>query len=292
MTDQSLNNLILRAEALMKTNWLHAVHLLEEAISTHPEDPRALISLGEFYMRRQMYPQAIAKLQSALQLAANDDLIKYLIGNCFFADGNYRMAVVYYDQIASPWNDILYNKALALAYMGKSQESVVIIRELVKYPDANPFIYFLLVEQLLRNQEYKEALRYVQLAEGKMGKHKHLMLLKALIYSRLEVWIQAYDSFTKADADQGLTNSDYLHSYAVSAMRIGLDSKAIELLHRALEDNPYSSLFYEELLRLLIQQKDMKAARKVLTQAKKHVTRFNPMLKLLQARITNEEGSN
>jgi len=77
MTDQSLNNLILRAEALMKTNWLHAVQLLEEASQTHPEDPRALISLGEFYMRRQLYPQAISKLQSALQLSAAGRIAVY-----------------------------------------------------------------------------------------------------------------------------------------------------------------------------------------------------------------------
>jgi len=154
MTDQSLNNLILRAEALMKTNWLHAVQLLEEASQTHPEDPRALISLGEFYMRRQLYPQAISKLQSALQLSADDNLIKYLIGNCYFADGNYRMAVVYYDMIPSPWQDIRYNKALALAYMGKTQESVAIMRDLIKEVDSNPFIYFLMVEQLLRGSDW------------------------------------------------------------------------------------------------------------------------------------------
>jgi len=289
MTDQSLNNLILRAEALMKTNWLHAVQLLEEASQTHPEDPRALISLGEFYMRRQLYPQAISKLQSALQLSADDNLIKYLIGNCYFADGNYRMAVVYYDMIPSPWQDIRYNKALALAYMGKTQESVAIMRDLIKEVDSNPFIYFLMVEQLLRGQEYQEALHFVGLAEAKVGRHKHLMLLKALIYSRLEIWIKAYDAFKQADEGTGLGNSDYLHSYAVSAMRIGLNGKAIELLYRALEDNPYSSLYYEELLRLLIQEGDQQAARKVLRQAKKHVARFNPMLKLLQARIIREE---
>lgn len=289
MNDQSLNNLILRAEALMKSNWLHAVHLLEEAAETHPEDPRALISLGEFYMRRQMYPQAIAKLQPALQLSADDNLIKYLIGNCYFADGNYRMAVVYYDMIPSPWQDIRYNKALALAYMGKSQESVALIRDLIHEVDANPFIYFLLIEQLLRAQEYQEALHFVRLAEDKVGKHRHLMLLKALLYSRLEVWIKAYDAFSQADEGSGLGNPDYLHSYAVSAMRIGLNGKAIELLYRALDDNPYSSLFYEELLRLLIQQGDLTAARKVLRMAKKHVSRFNPMLKLLQARLGQEE---
>lgn len=289
MPDQTLNNLILRAEALMKTNWLHAVQILEEAAETHPEDPRALISLGEFYMRRQMYPQAIAKLQSALQLSADDNLIKYLIGNCYFADGNYRMAVVYYDMIPSPWHDIRYNKALALAYMGKTQESVTIIRDLIREVDNNPFIYFLLIEQLLRGQEYQEAMHYVLLAEAKVGKHKHLQLLKALIYTRLEIWIKAYDAFSQADAGKGLGNPDYLHSYAVSAMRIGMYGKAVNLLNRALEENPYSSLYYEELLRLLIQQGDLKTARKVMRQAKKYVARFNPMLKLLQARIGQEE---
>ncbi|NLK49622.1 MAG: hypothetical protein GX294_03125, partial [Candidatus Cloacimonetes bacterium] len=55
MKENGLKHLILRAEALMQTNWLHAIQLLESATHLYPSNPRAYTSLGEFYLKRGLY---------------------------------------------------------------------------------------------------------------------------------------------------------------------------------------------------------------------------------------------
>jgi tetratricopeptide (TPR) repeat protein len=167
MNDIELSNLIQRAEALMKTNWLHAVQLLEQASEKRPDDPRPLLSLGEFYHRRQQYEKAVSVLQSALNIDPRDNYVKYMVANSSFALGNYRMAIVYYDMIEDPGQDILYNKALTLAYMGRNHESIELLRALLKDVDNNPFFYFLLIEQLIRVQDYQTAAPTLQ--ERKKG---------------------------------------------------------------------------------------------------------------------------
>ena len=156
MSDQQLTNTILRAEALMKSNWIHGLHLLETAVKDYPEDPRPYLSLGEFYIRRQFFDKAIKNLQTASKLAPQDDSIKYLLGNCYFATGDYRTAIVYYDMINNPFTDVQYNKALALAHLGETNQCIALTKELLHKVDNLPFLYFLLVEQLLRTSSIRK----------------------------------------------------------------------------------------------------------------------------------------
>lgn len=289
MNDTELSNLILRAEALMKTNWLHAVQILQQASQQRTDDPRPLISLGEFFHRRQQYDQAVSVLQTALNIDSRNNYVKYLIANSNFALGNYRMAIVYYDLIDQPGQDIQYNKALTLAYMGRNHESIEILRQLLSDEESNPFFYFLLIEQLIRVQDYRSASEYITRAESKSANHRHLQLLKAITFSKQSQWLNAYDAFNRYDQDTQMSNSDYLHSFAQCAMRIGLSDKAIALLERALEDNPYGHSLYEDLLRLLVQKKQWQTARLYLKRAKHYLVRVNPILKLLESRIKQEE---
>lgn len=167
MPDQQLTNTILRAEALMKSNWIHGLNLLEKAVKDYPEDPRPYMSLAEFYIRRQLFDKAIKNLQTASKLAPQNDGIKYLLGNCYFATGDYRTAIVYYDMIKNPFTDVQYNKTLALAHLGETNQCIALTKELLNKVDNLPFLYFLLVEQLLRLSEYEEALAYIRRAEQK-----------------------------------------------------------------------------------------------------------------------------
>jgi len=288
MNDIELSNMILRAEALMKSNWLHAVQLLQQAARERPDDPRPLISLGEFYHRRQQYEQAVSTLQSALNIEPHNNYVKYMIANSNFALGNYRMAIVYYDMIDQPGQDIMYNKALTLAYMGRNHESIELLRKLLQEGDSNPFFYFLLIEQLIRVQDYRSAAEYIAQAESRSANHRHLQLLKAITFAKQNQWLNAYDAFSKYDQGSQLNNPDYLHSYAQCAIRIGLSDNAISLLERALDENPYGTALYEELLRLLVQKKQWNKANKYLKQARQYLVRFNPIMRLLESRVKNE----
>ena len=289
MSDQQLTNLILRAEALMKSNWVHGLQLLEDAVREHPEDPRPYLSLAEFFTKRQLFKQAIKNLLTASKLLPNDANIKYMLGNCYFATGEYRMAIIYYDMVADPWVDIQYNKALALAYLGESSQSITQIKTLLNKVDNLPFIYFLLIEQLLYNSEFKEAQFYIRQAESKVGKHGHLLFLKAVVYAQDQMWLQAYHAFSEADKIKALKDGRHIFTYALSAMHSGLEDKAIELILRAIEIEPRNSGYYEEALRLLVKGKRFQEAYELFKKAEKHIKRFTPILNLLKARIHEEE---
>lgn len=288
--DKDLQNLILRAEALMKHNWLHAVQLLEKAVEENPRDPRPLIALGEFYQRRQLFDKAVKCFQSALKITPADNHLKLVIGNTYFAEAEYQLAIVYYDQIENPHSDVRYNKALALAYMGRNRESIAIMREMLDMIDNNPFIYFLLIEQLLRVEDYTTARDYIAKAEAKIGNHRHLTLLKALTYAHFQNWLLAYNAFHTYAASGDIITTEHVSIYADCAVKCGMPDRAVPILKKGIENNPYGMGLYEELIRLLIQQKKLAQAREYLKQAKRYFPLLSPLLRLMQARLGNVQG--
>ncbi len=285
MGDRDLQNLIQRAEALMKTNWIHAVQLLIRAAGENPQDPRPLIALGDFYQQRQLYDKAVKSYQTALKLKPGDNQLKLIIGNTYFAQGEYQLAIVYYDQISDPHSDVRYNKALALAYLGRNRESIEIMKDLMTVIDNNPFIYFLLVEQLLRVEDYEAAQQYIARAEAKIGPHRHLLLLKGLTYAHFQNWLLALNAFRSYDRSSALIQTEHVLIYADCAVKCGAPALAIPPLERAIERNPYSMGLYEEIIRLLIQQKHTDKARHYLNEAKRYFPLLSPLLQLLQSRL-------
>jgi len=288
-SDKELRDLLLRADALLKTNWLHAVQLLTEAVENHPQEPRPLIKLGEFYLTRELFEKAIKCFQSALKLSPDDDHLKLVIGNTYFAEGEYRLATVYYDQIAEPHTDVRYNKALALAYQGRHADSIQIMRELLDLIDNNPFIYFLLIEQLLRVDDLESARAYIRRAEAKIGRHRHLTLLKGLTYARQRIWLHAYDAFASYEKSGDFNLAEHTLIYATCAVKLGMQEKAIAILEKGLARHVYEMGFYEDLLRLLIERKQFVRARQVLKQAKRFFPTLSPVLRLMQARLGNPD---
>lgn len=288
MNQTELSNLIHRASMLVKSNWLHAVHLLEEARQEYPDNLVILTSLGDIFIQRMLFEKALDYYQQAHALAPDDPQLLHLIGNCYFSINEYKLSLSYLNQIKEPPPEVLYNKALALAFIGSYQESIMVIKQILKVMTDNPFIYFLLIEQYLRIQNYDEAQMIIDVAKRKFGKHPQLLLLSAVVYSKKGMWIKAYLCFSELEAVQPLSSPDHLISYAVSANRIGMYDKAIALLNKARDINPYISGIYEELIRLYLQRGEPDKAKKCLSVAKKYLVSFNPILRLLQERIRNE----
>jgi len=281
----TLNNILIRAESIAKSNWIHAVNILEHAAEEFPEDPRSLISMGDIFSQKRRYDKAIACYQKALTVKPNDDHLMYVIGNCYFAVNEYRMALAYYKQITDQNPEVIYNKALVLAYIGEHKESINLITRLIKLVNDNPFIYFLLVEQLIRINKYDEALGYLLKAEAKLGKH-NLLLLKATVYSHQQYWLKAFVAFTEYEQLTNITNEDHLQAFAICARNIGKFSKSIELLNTAISINPHSYPLYEELTRIYIQIDDLPRARFTINNARKALSQLTPVLKMLNDRIT------
>ena len=287
MPGTKTTNQILRAEAIFKTNWLHAMHILDEAEQDDPLDARIFSLRGNILASQQQYRQAIEAYQKSLQLAPEATHLNYVIGNCYFSINDFRLALVYYEQVLPPPPEINYNKALALAYLGRHLESVSILKNVVADGIRNPYFHYLLIEQLIRLKQYEEALSSAEKAQAMIGSTQTLCVLKATIYNKQKVWIRAYSAYSEADKIMHLMMSEHLHPYAISAWQIGQLDKATELLEKTVNIDPYSSAAYEDLLRLLIERNRLGQARKVLAEAREHLGRLSPVLLLIQERLHN-----
>ena len=282
-----INNLIQRANALLKTNWLQAVYILQEALKEEPDNLSLLVNLGDIYLERQLYERALSYYQKAISLLPDNPQLLFLIGTCYFSLGEYRIANSYYNRIPDPPPEILYNIALSYAFLGSYQESIDIIHKILKVMDDNPFIYFLLIEQYVRIQNYDRAYEIILTAENKFGKHRQLLLLSALVYGKKGIWLKSYHCFVEYESLGEITNTDHLMAYANAAVNIAMNDLAIELLQRAQEINPYINAVYEELIRLYLKKNDYKNAKKVLNTAKRYISRFSPVLYLFKERLEN-----
>lgn len=290
MNSTEISNLIMRANALIKSNWLYAVHLLEGAAAEHPHNPQILQNLGDIFLQRQLYERALKYYQDAIVYKPDDPQLLFVIGNCYFAMGDYRLANAYFNMIPEPPPEVLYNRALTLAFMGQHQESIKVIKDILKVLPDNPFIYFLLIEQYLRLQNYDEALQGIQTAENKFGKHNQLQLFSAIIYAHKGIWLKSYHSFREYEKATPLNNADHLNTYALTAKKLGLIDQAITILIRARALDPYLISIHEELIRLQLQKNDFAAAKKSMAYAQRYITRSSPILRLLNERINSEDS--
>jgi tetratricopeptide (TPR) repeat protein len=289
MKQTEISNLIMRANALLKSNWLHAVNLLEQANDQYPDNLRIIMNLGDIYMEKQFFEKALSYYQKASALRPDSPQLHFLIGTCYFSMYEYRIAISYFNRISDPTPEVLYNKALCHAFNGSYKESIETIQQFLKVMDNNPFIYFLLIEQYIRIQNYETANEVIRTAEARFGKHRQLMLLSALVNSKRGIWLKAYHCFAEYEVLGAINSPEHLIYYANSAAKIGLPDKAMDLLRRAQNLNPYLSTIYEELIRLQLHRGDLAGARESLKQAKKNIIRFGPILRLLQERVNNED---
>lgn len=285
MNLKEINNLIQRANALVKTNWLQAVSILQDALKEEPENLSLLVNLGDIYLERHLCEKALNYYHKAISLLPDNPQLLFLIGTCYFSLGEYRIANSYYNRIPDPPPEVLYNIALCYAFLGSYQESIDIINKILKVMDDNPFIYFLLIEQYIRIQNYDRAYDIILIAEKKFGKHRQLLLLSALVYGKKGIWLKSYHCFVEYESLGEITNPDHLLSYANAAVNIGMDDRAIELLQKAQDINPYTNAVYEELIRLYIKKNDYKNAKKTLDTAKKYISQYSPVLYLFKERL-------
>jgi len=283
--DTEILNLIMQAEVISKTNWLHAIHLLEQAGDKYPTSIEIYLSMGDVFNRQKRYQEAITSYQKALTISPTDEHLLFIIGGCYLSLGEYRMALVYFDQVQDKSPELYYNQALAYAYLGKHDDCYKNLRLLYKLVPDNLNVCYFLSEELMRLQRFDEALEILDTAERNFGKHAHLMILKAFIWNFKKVWLRTYACFQEADDLVPISNQEYLITFAQAAQKIGLYNKTFTLYNRALEINPYNSVIYEEIIRLSITLEDYQQAQKYLAKAEQNLMHVNSTLELLKGKL-------
>ncbi len=289
-TDTNIKNLILRAESLAKRNWIHAVNLLEDALTENPDNYLLCLALGDVYVRAGQYRHAIVHFREALAAKPSDTHLALLIGNCYLALNEYHLALTYYDRVQDLPLDLMYNKAVALAYQGQLQDSIQLLLQFLRSVDNSLPVYYLLIEMYIRVQDLDAASHYIGIVEKKWGSSSHNLLLKAIVYAKREVWLVAFHAFGEYDVGDGMDNTDHLYTYAICADKIGQSRKAVELLHRGIAINPYSTVMYEDLVRVLLQIGEYEEAYRTLKKAKSRLLRLTPLLYLMKEKLARHDS--
>lgn len=285
-----INNILLRAEVVGKKNWLHAVNILEKASDDYPRERSIYLTLGDIYSRHKKFEQAIDSYQKALTIDAGDEQLLFVIGNSYLSLSDYKMALYYYEQVSDDSPELHYNKALAYAYLGDHDLSLHYLKLLIKQVSGNLNIYYFLVEEYLRMHKYKESLQWLDEIEKHFGVQSYQQILTGFVWSFQKIWLKSFMAFKKADELKPLSNADHLQTFAQSSWQIGQLDKAIELLQRALEINPYLNLLHEDLIRVFIQKEDYASAREALQDAMRLTDNSNPILIMLREKIARLEA--
>ncbi len=289
-TDTTIKNLILRAESLAKRNWIHAVNLLEDALTENPDNHLLCLALGDVYVRAGQFRKAIVHFQEALAAKPSDTHLALHIGNCYLALNEYNLALTYYDKVQDLPLDLMYNKAIALAYQGQLHDSIQLLHQFLRSVDNSLPVYYLLIEMYIRIQDLDSASHYIGIVETKWGSSKHNLLLKAIVYAKREVWLVAFHAFSEYDVGDSMDNTDHLYTYAICADKIGQSHKAVKLLQRGIAINPYSTVMYEDLVRVLLQIGEYEEAYRTLKKAKSCLLRLTPLLYLMKEKLASHDN--
>lgn len=285
MTATELNNLLLRVEVLSRKNWIHAMHLLTEAEEKYPRDPRIPAARGMIYFENHNYKQASKSFQKAFELGSRDTQVLYMLGNSYFVQGEFRLALIHYNQIAIKSVELCYNKALALSNLGRIGESIKTLQDAIQSFPPQIYVYILLADQYIRMNDGEHALKTVLEAEKRLGPNPGLYALKGSIYAKMKNWFQSYVAFRKADSGKIAIFPEHMGLYANAAAMSGFTDESIELFENALTFMPYTETVYEDYCRAMLEDGRLDQAKKIINRARKKLLHLSPALRLMQQRL-------
>ncbi|MDD3536288.1 MAG: hypothetical protein PHC50_09120 [Candidatus Cloacimonetes bacterium] len=273
---------IRRAGEIFQSNWIHAVHLLQETAQEYDQDPRPQSALGDIFFQKQQFDKAVQFYLVALSLDPLNQDLPAIIANCYLAQFEYRLALAYYNRIVSPSDEVLYNKALTLAFLGKNQESMEILEAIMPRYSNHPLLYYLLVEQSYYAGDRNKALKYALIADKKSSAHFQRYILTGIIYHDLGNMFLSFNYFKKADELSPITRSEHLLAYAKTALATGLWRNALNILERTIKLHPDQSEAWEMIIRIYIDQDNFLMAQRYWDKAFKQFKRLSPVFRLLK----------
>ena len=198
---ENINNILYQARFYIKTNWLHAVKILEDALKENPEEIDLYLELADIYYQRDAFKKTLEYYQKVLKLDEDHSLARFKIGNIYLELHEPKLAIFHYDKIKEDYPEALYNKAIAYRNMQKPDEAVKILKALTKHPVKMICAFKYLAELLLMFGKTKEAFRYINEAETVFGKNSTIHYLKGLAYSQEKNYIASYTEYMKVLSD-------------------------------------------------------------------------------------------
>lgn len=140
---------------------------LKEAYSLAPEEPAVEFALGEFYYLIGRYNEAIKYyfqlIKSGYTEFARVDIAGRL-GMCYAQSGQFKQALGYLKQVKPEFrtSDIRFQTGLTELQLGKTDDAIKTLAELVKEDDQYASAYPELARAYVKEQKYQQALKILQ----------------------------------------------------------------------------------------------------------------------------------
>ncbi|HMO79312.1 MAG TPA: tetratricopeptide repeat protein [Pyrinomonadaceae bacterium] len=152
---------------LIAKNLPHAANLLESLILFRPGVAPFHGRLAEVYLRLGRDTESLEQARRALELNRDDPYGNYAMGLIFFELGQHREAAESFSRVPTSTRrigDAAYYRAVSLSRMGRPQEAVDLLNELVSRVPSNPTFQLELAKNLSTLHRKEEAIRAFQKA--------------------------------------------------------------------------------------------------------------------------------
>ncbi|MBN2461376.1 MAG: tetratricopeptide repeat protein [Candidatus Cloacimonetes bacterium] len=279
----NIEKILWKAQFQQKKNWLQVRRFLQEALARYPQEKRLYHALADLYFSQQLYARAINVYMDLLDLDDSDDQVNFKIGNCFLSLKEYRLAIDYYEKVKTDFPELTYNKAFAYSKIGKFEESLKIMQEIMSYQIYTELPLIFITELYFALKDYNKAIEYLNKAEVMFGKQGTFHYLRGLAYSHMEKWLQAYLEFQKADKFK-LDSYHFYRAYGIACDKIGKTDQAVDHLLKSIKLFPGNSASYLDLIRIYLDNNRIMEAYTLIMHAKKNIP-FSISLSLLYNQI-------
>ena len=228
------NNAIHQARFLMKSNWIQAMQVLEEALKEDPNDVDVISELADLFTEKSSFKKAQECLQKALKIDPNNDTLRFKLANIYLELDQPTLAISHYNKIVAVHPEALFNKALAFYYLHQLNDAIDTLKELINTTNKIENAYFFLIELLSMMDRIDECYRYINETKIQYGESPQLSFFLANNYEKEKKWLPAYNEYLKALPGYK-TNPKLYISLAYSAENIGQIEKAIYHLKEGIQ---------------------------------------------------------
>jgi tetratricopeptide (TPR) repeat protein len=278
-----IENILLQVKYHKNSQWLQVRNLLLESIEKYPTEISLKKVLANLYMKQKLYTKAIKLFQEILETEGSDPYTYLKLGNCFLFIKEYLLALDYYDKSTFQLPEIKYNKAYALSKIGKTDESIKIMKELLLQHTFSEAPFIFLSELYFTQNKYNKALDTLKKAEIKYGKRGDLFYLKGLAYYHKGNWLQSYIELQRAEKMK-VENYQFYRNFGLVCEKIGKTDQAISNLLKSIKLSPTSATTYLELIKIYLTHDMIMEAYTLIQHAKRNVP-FSISLSILYNQI-------
>lgn len=178
-----------------------ALEKLETSAQMNPNSPVVQLNLGQVYMKKGLYEEAIRRFKKTIRLDNSNGFAYSLVAACLIMQDEFKDAETFYKKAVSisPNNpEILVNYATALARRGKRFKALDIYREALKISSTNFDALHCSGVLLCELGKYEEALEQLLAADAVTPNCAETLLYLSICKYYLEDYEKSYEYVNKS----------------------------------------------------------------------------------------------